>query len=408
MASGVVLTAWWVYVLTTLLWCTDAIATGALFDVYMSDLARKQGYTHPNELIGILESTRGLTCVVAAVPLGYLSDRFDRLRVLRAVSCSFGLLGAFVLAISILSEHLEWAIFGLGLYAVHLQAASGALDVLLADALPKDKRTQAYAWQRTLQTSSRALGPFLQALLLSLPGLAVDRLLVSGFFGLVAFVLILMPLSSPGVEDTASQALQANNEGDLHDKVLGIPKHILVPGLVLTFTSCVAIGGGMSLKFFPLFYHLEYGLSDMQICWIMGGYWLMSALGSSLAARAARSCRRTRAVMGFTVSGITMLFLFVLIQPLGWNLLVFELRTMLINAHTGLNMALSMEYALPRLRGRWAALGSLNRASFAGSAVMGGVLTDSLGYRGAFSVTGCILSFATLLYSPLLVIVRHT
>lgn len=25
--------------------------------------------------------------------------------------------------------------------------------------------------------------------------------------------------------------------------------------------------------------------------------------------------------------------------------------------------ALSMEYALPRLRGRWAALGSLNRAS---------------------------------------------
>lgn len=31
-------------------------------------------------------------------------------------------LGAEVLAISILSEHLEWAIFGLGLYAVHLQA----------------------------------------------------------------------------------------------------------------------------------------------------------------------------------------------------------------------------------------------------------------------------------------------
>ena len=28
---------------------------------------------------------------------------------------------------------------------------------------------------------------------------------------------------------------------------------------------------GITLKFYPLFYHREYGLSDVEICWIMAG-----------------------------------------------------------------------------------------------------------------------------------------
>lgn len=89
----------WIYVLTILLWCSDAIATGTLFDVYINDLARRQGYPHPNEFIGIMESSRGITCLVVAVPLGFLFDRFDRLCVLRCAMICFGLTGALVLSI---------------------------------------------------------------------------------------------------------------------------------------------------------------------------------------------------------------------------------------------------------------------------------------------------------------------
>ena len=52
---------------------------------------------------------------------------------------------------------------GLALYAIFFQAATASLDALLADTLPPPKRTGAYAVARTLQTSSRALGPGLQA-----------------------------------------------------------------------------------------------------------------------------------------------------------------------------------------------------------------------------------------------------
>lgn len=51
---------------------------------------------------------------------------------------------------------------GLALYAVYFQAATASLDALLADALPPLERTKAYAVARSLQTGSRALGPFLQ------------------------------------------------------------------------------------------------------------------------------------------------------------------------------------------------------------------------------------------------------
>lgn len=93
------ITARWIYLLTILLWSTDAIATGTLFDVYINDLARRQGYRNPNEFIGVMESSRGITCLIVALPLGYLFDKFDRLRVLRYAVLCFGLSGGFLLSI---------------------------------------------------------------------------------------------------------------------------------------------------------------------------------------------------------------------------------------------------------------------------------------------------------------------
>ena len=38
--------------------------------------------------------TPGITCLIAAMPLGYLFDRFDRLSILRLCTAIFGLAGA--------------------------------------------------------------------------------------------------------------------------------------------------------------------------------------------------------------------------------------------------------------------------------------------------------------------------
>ena len=235
-----------------------------------------------------------------------------------------------------------------------------------------------------------------------------------GFSGLIAFLLILWQLQTPrhsvDLGCTASSAPLASSSGHsehAHERVLGIPKHVFGPGLAMVFNLCIMMGGGIALKFFPLFYHQEYGLSDMAVCWIMAGYWVSTALGSYTAAFLSRIARRPVLVMGTQVIGASLMFLFVLTQPLFWNLTIFEFRPIVQNAHMALNTALTMEYALPQHRGKWASLGSLNRATFAGSAVVGGVLTDEYSFRVAFAVTGCILMCALVIYSPMLLIVRH-
>ncbi|OLQ01205.1 hypothetical protein AK812_SmicGene16068 [Symbiodinium microadriaticum] len=43
-------------------------------------------------------------------------------------------------------------------------------------------------------------------------------------------------------------------------------------GLIAAFNITFMLGGGITLKFYPLFYHREYGLSDVEICWIMAGF----------------------------------------------------------------------------------------------------------------------------------------
>ncbi|CAE7205242.1 unnamed protein product [Symbiodinium sp. CCMP2592] len=398
-----------------LLWATDAISVGSLFDVYVADVAQSTGYAHPNEFIGFLESVRGLTAFAAAFPLGYFSDRFDRLAVLRSCGFVFGLTGAVVLSVALLLGRLGWLAVGLALYAIFFQAASGSLDAVLADIVPAGPaRTAAYARSRTLMTSARAMGPFLQAVLLSLfgrelGGKALGRLLAGGYLGLVCFLVLLWPLHSSGSASAAGAAapLASSEIGDRQcEKVLGVPKYLLIPGLIAAFNITFMLGGGITLKFYPLFYHREYGLSDVEICWIMAGYWLATAVGTKVVGLLTR-CRRAVAVLTLHLMGVALLFLFILTRPLSWSLVSFELRPVSMNAHFALNTALTMDYALPKHRGRWAAVSSLNRATWAGSAAVGGVLVDQLGFRASFAVTGCIMLVAAAIYSPMLGLARH-
>ena len=111
----------------------------------------------------------------------------------------------------------------------------------------------------------------------------------------------------------------------------------------------------------------------------MAGYWLFTALGTYLAPFVTRLARRVTLVVSFAFLGALLLFLFVLTKPLVWNLAIFELRPIVNNAHFALNTALTMEYALPQHRGKWASLGSLSRVTYAGSAVLGGYISDAYG-----------------------------
>ncbi|CAE7942861.1 unnamed protein product, partial [Symbiodinium sp. KB8] len=206
----------------------------------------------------------------------------------------------------------------------------------------------------------------------------------------VCFLVLLWPLHSSVSAGAGGGAvpLASSEIGDRQcEKVCGVPKYLLIPGLIAAFNITFMLGGGITLKFYPLFYHREYGLSDVEICWIMAGYWNFTAVGTKLVGLLTR-CRRAVAVLTLHLIGLALLFLFILTRPLTWSLVCFELRPVFMNAHFALNTALTMDYALPKHRGRWAAVSSLNRATWAGSAAVGGVLVDQLGFRASFAVTG--------------------
>jgi len=64
--------------------------------------------------------------------------------------------------------------------------------------------------------------------------------------------------------------------------------------------------------------------------------------------------------------------------------------------------SITMDTVPPDQKGRWAALSSVRSMTFGGSALLGGILSDSYGYTFSFHVTVLTLLGSTLLFLPVL------
>ena len=74
-----------------------------------------------------------------------------------------------------------------------------------------------------------------------------------------------------------------------------------------------------------------------------------------------------------------------------------------MNCAKPLERSILMDAVVREDRGKWNSLESLMSASWSGSAVLGGFLSDFRGYRFCFLVTGCVYAFACLLHAFFLV-----
>lgn len=135
---------------------------------------------------------------------------------------------------------------------------------------------------------------------------ALSGLLLFGLLGPLVFLLVLWPLHVPATGLLPAAASSSGTGG----KWCGVEKHWLVPGLAMAFNLTLMLGGGITLKFFPIFYHREYGLNEMSVCFIMAGYWLLTSFGSYTAAILSRCARRPTLVVLTQFVGACMLFLF--------------------------------------------------------------------------------------------------
>lgn len=266
----------------------------------------------------------------------------------------------------------------------------------------------------TTRLLSNALGPFLQiALLLILANnqwhTSVLRCIITmGCFlwpGVIKFTCSIQDL--PALEKLAKgRSLSSNfDEEALELRLAGIKIRWWL-AVTIEFASFVtAIGAGMTVKFFPLFFKVDYHFSPISLCILSALYPLCVSVMVQACQRIAKHLGRLQAACLFHAIGTLCLWAMVYCRPLYLVLPLYILRGSIMNAKGPITRAIIMDLVSTDMRGRWNSIQSISSFTWAGSAALGGYIADSSGdYRFTFAVTAAIYSISGLMFIMLLFI----
>jgi MFS family permease len=171
------------------------------------------------------------------------------------------------------------------------------------------------------------------------------------------------------------------------------------------------IGSGLSVRFFPLYMWKELDMRPLPVCLILVASQLGGAAWTMLAQRLSVCIGRIQVVLLLKAGGICCLLAIALLPPPYQTLFaiipLFLFRTWLMNAPLALSKSVLNDYVPRRHRAKWSSLESINTSSWAGSAVLGGYLSDMLGYRRVFLITAAMQALGLILYTPLVALVAH-
>ena len=206
------------------------------------------------------------------------------------------------------------------------------------------------------------------------------------------------------MEQQQQLAIEQQQQQQLKKRQAWIPYIMFVHSLVF------ALGSGMTVKFFPLFFKDEIGMSPSQV---QGIYVLVplvlascSGLGQAISSKGGLG----RVPTAFLLQAIGVLGLYSMVffksflnqKPL---LLVpiYILRTSLMNASYPLEESILMDFVPKNQRARWKSLESVASFGWCGSAAIGGWLSDRANgdYTFTFLITAIIQTIGTLIFALL-------
>jgi len=423
------------YITTTMLsiW---SFSFGATFDAYLLELAKARGDSNPNEFVGSVETVRGLVALFLALPLGVIADKVNRRKLLQW-SCMFGTAGVVLLASGILMDSV-WLIYsGVVVCATFMQIYMSCGQALLADSVPKENLTAVIAAQQSLFLIGYSVGPLAQIALIAnigdtwslallhiflCTGFCFWPLVVPAFFlfeptraerqseltdGLTGGRPAAGASNSAAAPGAAAQqaASTAGTSSWNTQRVLGVQKKWLVP-LMIEFCSLItAMGAGMTVKFFPLFFKQDYKFDPIDLNALQASYTLAIALFVQFCRMLSSKIGRCQAALMWHLLGTACLFLLWKAESLPLVLFLYIIRGSFMNAKGPIDQAIVMDCVDTKFRGRWSALQSISRFSWSGSAILGGLLADSHDYRYTFFITGVIYASSAVIYSPLIFLV---
>ena len=159
-----------------------------------------------NAAVGMLAGVNGLTQIIVGPVLGYLSDKYDRVKVLKASAC-VGLLAVSCMATAVYTtSRYEALIPSMILWGCFNSSLGPTMDSLLADTTSDGERSEVFTYQTMIRQTGGIAGPVLSIFMFVYMGNTWDvwrcrNVMVSGLA--VCFIAVCVLFQVQGSENAA-------------------------------------------------------------------------------------------------------------------------------------------------------------------------------------------------------------
>ena len=446
----------------------DSLWSGTVIAAYLKRLGREK-----NGPVGDVEAVSGLASLFSALPVGYLADKYGRDRVIGAgggliivTAIAHAMLLEWIgtdeeaLNRDDGKRELSFIMFAavMALWGVGGGVINGPSQALYADSTPAGSRSVYYMYLFAAYMISSCLGPLVSIILFQTLGdewdlshLRAVLYVGLGLEGVAATIMFFFDdkksldeedesgeveganeetsnndetsISGNNVlrdidtekgdaeEESASDAHTSDEIGNTSDALSTKRRQKLIP-IILCFQSLVfALGSGMTIKFFPLFFKEEVKLSPsrVQLIYVLVPLSMVafSGIGEKISST---GFGRVQTMVLLNSMGVSCLYAMVFgkryldSHPLAL-VPIYVLRTALMNCTYPLNESILMDFVPKNERARWKSLDSVVSFGWCGSAAIGGWLSDKYDYTFTFLITAIIQSVGILCFLPLIPLV---
>ncbi|KAJ1456943.1 major facilitator superfamily domain-containing protein [Pelagophyceae sp. CCMP2097] len=388
--------------------------------------------TGSNARVGVAVGAQGIANLAAALPAAIAGDRTSKGAVIRA-AVFVGILGmaALAAAVTLLDDAavdpqfyvicVASAVFG-----VFMGGHSACVEALFADSVETGRRSELYQKRAALKTAGNSAGPLVSMLIFWRLGNKWKKSELESVITLGA-MLFLVPasLAAFGFREhkTLGEASEAVGYAPLADapepgpaaaespraeKQPQAPFWVRrrIPLSVVAADTLSMLGSGMTIKYFPLFFWKDCGLSPIQVNAIYAAGPLGIAASTVLAQKLSKRLGRVGATVSTKLAGIALLVAMTRMRDTRLVVATYVLRTWLMNCCSGLTRSVLNDYVPKAERARWNAFESVNLFSWSGSAVLGGYLIERSGYRATFLATAAMQLVAVAMLASVAHLVR--
>jgi MFS family permease len=296
--------------------------------------------------VALVLGVEGLTAITAAIPLGILSDRKGR----KSPMISGNLLAGLASMLLFASRGLYSYVFAAFLFGIAEASVLSTWNAIIADGTDITNRTKAFSLTFILSSFSSSVGfalPFVFPYVESIFMLTQEKV----------HYLTLLILATANILSTLFMAIILRNYRERPHIPVERKKEELSHIFKLALSnSIIAFGAGLIIPFVPTWLLHNFGLPDSVSGPVLAIGGLTISFGAGLSPRLASRLGIVRGAALTTASSLTFMFLLAFIKDAYLAVIIYVVRTMLMNMSNPLIDTLVMNLTRSENRGFVSAL----------------------------------------------------